>query len=490
MANGKRNSKVRAFSRYKKIYILDPSVLDYDPEVIENMGDNVIIVPMSYVVGLEDRNKNYSNDTGESTAEISKLLDEYSQRGSLDDGVATKAGGLLLVSWETEKMSQWPARLPQNGSAMTIMLAKYYQERFANTHKVALISTNRDTRSLARSLKVNCEDYTFAKVIKSLDELYTGYAEVILEEGEEGFLTQLHASGHLDVKKLSAAPEMEMFYPNQCCRVTCRKGGKSALAIFKQQEFKLELVKTTFDFLDRRGVVPKNPEQCFLYHLLMDPSISLITCAGKAGTGKNFVVSLAGLQLLDDQAVSALEFYRPQSIIDKAQGFLPGTKEDKFGPWSVPIFDTFSQIKGDDFASTYTPTKGRSGKKVVANRPLKEMAQQKDAQWFKGLIDAGIIEINPLTYMRGRSIPNRFIVVDEAQNISPKVAKTAVTRAGMNSKVVLIGDPGQIDEASLSSLNNGLAHVIQRFKGQQMFGHITLVKSERSPLAELAANLL
>jgi len=490
MGNGHRNAIVQRIRRYKKIYILHSSVMDYDSNAVENMGDNVVILPMSYVVDLEERNKSYSNASIESTREISSRLDEYAKRGLLAEGVKTDAGGLLLVGWETAKMGEWPSRLPQNGSSMTIMLAKYYQAHYGNTHKVALISTNRDTRALARSLRVNCEEYNFSKVIKNLEEKYTGFAEVTLEEGEEGFLTQLYTDKSLDVKMLSAAPEMEMFYQNQCCRLISKKGDKSALAIFKKQDFKFQLVKTTFDFIGKRGVAPVNPEQCFLYHLLMDPTITLITCDGKAGTGKNFVVGMAGLELLDKQAISAVEFYRPQSVVEKGMGYLPGTKEDKFSPWSRPIFDTFSQFKGEDSYNGQTPARGKGGAKVPVNRPLNEMTQQKIPQWFKNMLDGGIIEILPLTWIRGRSISNRLMVVDEAQNIHPKVAKTAATRAAMNTKVVFIGDPGQIDEPALDSTNNGLVHVIERMKGQEFFGHITLIKSVRSPMAEVCADLL
>ena len=464
--------------------------MDYDSNAVENMGDNVIVLPMSYVADLEERNKNHSNDAIESTREISSRLDEYAKRGSLADGVNTDAGGLLLVSWETAKMGEWPSRLPQNGSSMTIMLARYYQAQYGNTHKVALISTNKDVRALARSLHVNCEEYNFSKVIKNLEEKYSGFAEISLEEGEEGFLTQLYTNKSLDVKMLSAATEMEMFYPNQCCRLTTKGGDKSALAIFKKQDFKLQLVRTNFDFIGKRGVAPKNPEQCFLYHMLMDPTISLVTCDGKAGTGKNFVVALAGLELLDNQLISGIEFYRPQSVVEKSQGFLPGSAEDKFSPWSRPIFDTFSQIKGDDFHGAYTPAKSKRGKKVVPDRPLGEMIQQKVPDWFRSMLDFGIIEILPLTYLRGRSISSRLLVVDEGQNIHPKVAKTAATRAAMNTKVVFIGDPGQIDEPALDSTNNGLVHVIERMKGVDFFGHITLIKSERSPMVEVCANRL
>jgi len=463
--------------------------MDYDPNAVKNMGDNIVVLPMSYVVDLEERNKSYSNDSIDSTREISSRLDEYAKRGSLANGVKTDAGGLLIVSWETGKMGEWPSRLPQNGSSMTIMLAKYYQERY-KTHKVALISTNRDVRALARSLQVNCEEYNFSKVINNLDEKYTGFAEVTLEEGEEGFLTQLYANKNLDVKMLSAAAEMEMFYPNQCCRLTSKKGDKSALAIFKKQEFKLQLVKTVFDVNGKRGVAPVNPEQCFFHHLLMDPTITLITCDGKAGTGKNFVVGMATLEMLDKQLISAAEFYRPQSVVEKGMGHLPGTKEDKFSPWSRPIYDTFSQFRGDDSYSSHASAKGKGGGKIPVNRPLNEMTQQKVPQWFKNMLDGGIIEILPLTWIRGRSISNRLMVIDEAQNIHPKVAKTAATRAAMNTKVVFIGDPGQIDEPALDITNNGLVHVIERMKGQEFFGHITLTKSVRSPMAEICADLL
>jgi PhoH-like ATPase len=485
--NGKKKPRYHPFNRYKNIYVIDTDTLEYDPNVIENLGDNVISIPMSAIVALDNRKKGYSNDSGESVLEITRQLDEYRKLGSLSDGVKTRAGGLLVIAWETAKMNEWPSRLPQSDSAMTIMLAKFYQNQFTR-HKVALISTNKNTRLLANSLGVNCEDYKFSKVIQKLDELYSGFIEVVLEEGEEGFLTELHTHRFLDIKQLAAAREMEMYYPNQCCRLVSSDRSRSSLAIFKKQDFRLELVRTNFDFVKKRGVAPKNPEQCFLYHLLMDPEISLVTCAGKAGTGKNLIASLAGLQLLDENRIVSMEFYRPMSVVEKSMGFLPGNADQKFGPWSAPIFDTFSQIKGEDISGQYESAKKE--KKGVPVRPVKEMVQPKVPQWLTNLMDGGVIEINPLTYIRGRSIPNRLIIVDETQNISPHVAKTIVTRAGANTKVVLIGDPAQIDESNLDYSNNGLAHVIQRCKEEEMQGHITLITSERSPLAEMAANRL
>ncbi|MGC4113578.1 MAG: PhoH family protein [Myxococcales bacterium] len=215
------------------------------------------------------------------------------------------------------------------------------------------------------------------------------------------------------------------------------------------------------------GVRPRNVEQSFALDLLLAEDIKLITIVGKAGTGKTLLAIAAGLQkTMDETVFSKLLVSRPIFPLGRDIGYLPGDVEEKLNPWMQPIFDNVEFLMNIS----------RSDKKA--------------GRGYQELIDLGILEIEPLTYIRGRSIPSQYIIVDEAQNLTPHEVKTIITRVGDGTKIVLTGDPYQIDNPYVDSTNNGLVHVVNRFKNQKIAGHITMTKGERSQLAELAANLL
>jgi PhoH-like ATPase len=215
------------------------------------------------------------------------------------------------------------------------------------------------------------------------------------------------------------------------------------------------------------GIRPRNKEQHFALDLLLDDNITLVTLVGQAGTGKTLLALAAGLQkATEEQAYQRLLVSRPVFPLGKDLGFLPGDVNDKLRPWMQPVHDNLELLLG---ISSGEKQKGRSSEE---------------------LFDMDMVHIEPLTYIRGRSIPRQFILVDEAQNLTPHEAKTIITRAGDDTKIVLTGDPYQIDNPYVDSTNNGLVHVVNRFKGQSIAGHITLTKGERSDLAERAANLL
>jgi PhoH-like ATPase len=215
------------------------------------------------------------------------------------------------------------------------------------------------------------------------------------------------------------------------------------------------------------GVRPRNMEQTFLLDLLLNDDIKLVTIVGKAGTGKTLMAIAAGLQKVTEEAAfQKLLVSRPIFPLGRDIGYLPGSVDEKLNPWMQPIFDNVE----------YLLNLSRNDKK--------------SGRGYHELMDLGIIEIEPLTYIRGRSIPNQYIIVDEAQNLTPHEVKTIITRVGDNTKIVLTGDPYQIDNPYVDSTNNGLIHVVNKFKNEKLAGHITLTKGERSALAELASNLL
>jgi PhoH-like ATPase len=215
------------------------------------------------------------------------------------------------------------------------------------------------------------------------------------------------------------------------------------------------------------GIQARNREQHFVLDILLDTDIQLVTLVGKAGTGKTLLAIAAGLQLVaDDNRYSRLLISRPVFPMGRDLGFLPGDVEQKLAPWMQPIFDNVDLLLNS-----------------VEDRGKRKRG-------YRELVDMGIMEIEPLTYIRGRSIPNQYMIVDEAQNLTPHEIKTIITRAGEGTKIVLTGDPYQIDNPYVDSASNGLAYVVEKFKGEAAAGHITLTQGERSGLAELAANLL
>jgi PhoH-like ATPase len=215
------------------------------------------------------------------------------------------------------------------------------------------------------------------------------------------------------------------------------------------------------------GIRPRNKEQHYALDLLLNDDIKLVTLVGKAGTGKTLLAIAAGLQkCVEETNYQKLLVSRPIFPLGRDIGYLPGDIEEKLNPWMQPIYDNVELLLG--FSK----------------------AEKKEGRTYHELIDLGYIEIEPLTYIRGRSIPNQFMIVDEAQNLTPHEVKTIITRVGDNTKIVLTGDPYQIDNPYVDSANNGLTTVVERFKGEAIAGHVTLSKGERSPLAELAANIL
>ncbi len=215
------------------------------------------------------------------------------------------------------------------------------------------------------------------------------------------------------------------------------------------------------------GIQPRNREQQFAFDLLLNDEIQLVTLVGKAGTGKTLLAIAAGLHKAGDEGVfSRLLVSRPVFPLGRDLGFLPGDVEEKLAPWMQPIFDNVELLLG----------------------AVEERGKRK--RGYKELVDMGMLEIEPLTYIRGRSIPKQYMIVDEAQNLTPHEIKTIITRAGEGTKIVLTGDPYQIDNPYVDSSSNGLTYVVEKFKKEEISGHVTLTKGERSPLAELAANLL
>ena len=293
---------------------------------------------------------------------------------------------------------------------------------------------------------------------KNIEELYAGYSELAVPSSQiDGF----YDGGGAPL------PEGIEFFPNQCIILKDDTGGQhSGLGRVDLEGRRIRpLIKIPKEGI--WGIKPRNKEQAFAMELLLDDTVQLVTLVGMAGTGKTLLAIAAGLhKVADENRYIKLLVSRPIFPLGRDIGYLPGEVEEKLNPWMKPIFDNVEYIMG------------------------MSKSDRRRSRGHKELEDMGLLEIEPLTYIRGRSLPKQFIIVDEAQNLTPHEVKTIITRAGEGTKIVLTGDPYQIDNPYVDSSNNGLVFVVNRFANDRIFGHVSLMKGERSLLAELAANRL
>jgi PhoH-like ATPase len=438
----------------KKIFVLDTNVLLHDPRAMFSFEDNDVTIPIVVIEEL-DKFKKGMDEMGRNARQVSRIIDEYRQKGKLSQGVKLEGGGCLRV----ELNHQSPQHLPPE------LLAAKADNRILATAlnlkhddlPVILVTKDTNLRIKADALGLRAEDYESDMI--TIDELYAGETELLVEPGAiDAFYSEGEYTPPADPKP----------HPNQFVLLkNSANPSQTALSRYHQQRNALVPVTNTKHGV--WGINAKNKQQQFALDLLLNDEIRLVTLVGKAGTGKTLLALAAGLEkTIEARTFQRLVVSRPVFPLGKDIGFLPGDIEDKLRPWMQPIRDNL------DFLMGASAVAGRAKGK-------------KDLQ---SLFDLGMIEVEPLTYIRGRSMPNQYLIVDEAQNLTPHELKTIITRAGEGTKIVLTGDPYQIDNPYVDSSSNGLTFVVERFKEETIAGHITLVKGERSDLAELAATLL
>lgn len=443
-----------------KYYVLDTNVLLHDPMALFKFKDNNVIIPI-VVIEEVDKFKKDLSELGRNARQCSRNLDKLREMGSLSAGVPLPEEGYLRVDIPEDEapIAGLDARTNDN---KLLRVAVLLNRRYPET-PVILVSKDTNVRIKADALGLQAVDYEDNTV--SLDELYVGHREVT---GPAEAIDALYATGELSAASLGL--QEEQLHPNEY--VLCRNADKpasTALARYHLEKKVLMPVRKHREGL--WGLQPRNKEQVFAFDLLTDDDIKLVTLVGKAGTGKTLLAIAAGLhKTAEENRYTRLVVSRPIFPLGRDLGFLPGDVDDKLTPWMKPIFDNIEylmDLRREGIPSRKGGTRG-----------------------YQELMDQGLLEIEPLTYIRGRSIPNQYLVIDEAQNLTPHEIKTIITRAGEGTKVVLTGDPYQIDNPYIDSTNNGLTYVVERFKMQSIAGHMTLAKGERSALAELAANLL
>ncbi|NLW46357.1 MAG: PhoH family protein [Firmicutes bacterium] len=436
----------------KKIYILDTSVLVHDPRALTEFEDNDIVIPIAVVEEI-DGHKKRQDEVGRNARWVSAFLDKLRAVGHLDEGVSLgKQKGKIRVELNHQEIEKLPPTLDRNKVDNRIIAVAYALKKESQT-PVILVTKDINMRIKADALGISAEDYETDKI--EIEEVYTGCRTIKVEPE---MIDRFFKAGEVIL------PD-EGLFSNQMIILEDSFGtSKSALARHLSGG---KLVPLRFSNQDPFGLKARNKEQKFALELLLDEEVRLVTLIGKAGTGKTLLALAAGLQkVVEETRYRRFAISRPVIPMGNDLGFLPGDINEKLRPWMQPIYDNLEFL--------------------FNNRDKNENIDQ----LVNSMKDLNILELEALTYIRGRSIPNQFLLVDEAQNLSPHEIRTVITRVGEGTKIVLTGDPYQIDHPYLDSNSNGLTFVVERFKNEKIAGHITLSKGERSDLAELGAKLL
>ncbi len=438
----------------RKNFILDTNVLLHDPRSIFTFDDNNVVIPI-YVIEEIDQFKRDLSELGRNARQVARYLDGFRKEGSLAEGVQLPKGGALRVCFTNRDLPRSMA----DGQLMDnriLAVAIDLMEKEQDTPAV-FVTKDANLRIRADALGLQAEDYDTERV--EITDLYTGHIELFVPST---LVDQMYKPG----AEVEPPTGVELF-PNQLVLLK-DEANPSHTAMGRVHAGKGKLVPLSRTAREGVwGVRPRNLEQSYTLDLLLNDEIKLVTIVGKAGTGKTLMAIAAGLQkTTEENLYQKLLVSRPIFPLGRDIGYLPGDVEQKLNPWMQPIFDNVEFLMN------------------------LSRADKKAGRGYHELIDLGILEIEPLTYIRGRSIPNQFIIVDEAQNLTPHEVKTIITRVGDGTKIILTGDPFQIDNPYVDSTNNGLIHVVNRFKNEKIAAHITMTKGERSALAELAANLL
>ena len=459
-----------------KNFVFDTNVLLHDPRAIFRFEDNNVIIPI-YVIEEIDTFKKEMTELGRNAREASRIIDRYRMKGKLGDGVELDSGGTLTVPLTSRSLDREFLHSDKKDN-LILAVALDIQETEPDIQCI-LLTKDVNLRIRANALGLQSQNYEEQDV--SVSELYPGACEL---DVPEEIINGLHDDGEVEVDLTQFTPRitdaaendagaaMSNYYTNEYVLLKNQAGGNQnslgRITLDDPKDASTGRIKPLFKLRDSVwGLRPRNKEQYFALDALLDNDIKMVTLIGKAGTGKTLLAIAAGLRkVTDEQTYGKLVVSRPIFPMGRDIGYLPGTIEEKLNPWMTPIFDNVEHLMG---VSTMDKRAGRG-------------AQE--------LIDMGIIEIEPLTYIRGRSLPNLFLIVDEAQNLTPHEVKTIMTRVGEGTKIVLTGDPYQIDNPYVDSESNGLTYVVSKFKGEPIASTISLFKGERSELAELAANIL
>lgn len=472
---------IKAPCQKAKNFVLDTNVLLHDPGCLSRFADNHVCIPVDVLAEL-DKFKNEQSERGANARQVHRRLSALFNEGDgVTKGVDTPGGGTVrLVIYDpdfcmanSEMLAQFLRVFPDRELidhrilATTLLLSEH------NDSPVVLVTKDINMQLKARAVDIRCQDYLNDKVDPSEVSNY----ELRCVEIDANELQRFASSGDLQIDHERRSGIVLNQY------VLLRAGEKQTMParLDANGVFVRLHIPDVLRIPDGHNLKPLNLGQKCLIDALLNPDISLVTCYGQAGTGKTLVAVAAGLSEMFNRHYNGITISRPVVAMGDQLGFLPGDLDDKMRPWLQPIYDALELLMSPPSPATGQGPRRKQSKKESAQPASKP---------YDSLIEQGVIEIEALCYIRGRSIPNRFFVLDEAQQLTPQEAKTVVTRMSRGSKLIMVGDPEQIDNPYVDSRSNGLVYTRNRLKGQPFTAHVSLSRGERSPLAEAGAQLM
>lgn len=463
----------------KKTYVLDTNILLDDPQAISSFEDNDIIIPLIVIEEI-DRFKDKPGELGANAREFSRQLNSFIKKGeNLREGARTSGGGILTV-YTMSDLKEYGADLSQlpelndyhggDNKIIQVCVGLANKAKAEGTPAPILVTRDIQLRVKCHVLQICCEDRRKRGVTANVNKLFRGVRHISVCDAVVNDLNSSADGSMIPIRMNSLLGEEEpSFYPNEYAILEASDGTELPKILRYDEN---EPFPVVVNVPKMYKIAPRNTEQKIALDMMLDPDIKLATVIGKAGTGKTLLAIAAGLeQVLERKRYKKLLVSRPVQPLGKDIGFLPGTKEEKMEPWIAPIKDNLRFLLADD-------------------KPRGKKGRDKAESSLDYLFEHEIIEVEAMTYIRGRSISDAYMIIDEAQNLSAHELKTIITRVGENTKIVLTGDVEQIDNLYVDSVSNGLTVAVEKFKDSSLAGHITLIKGERSELASLAADVL
>jgi PhoH-like ATPase len=472
-ARSNQQSAAHGATATKKHFVLDTNVLLHNPQSIFKFEEHEVVIPLTVIEELDKFKKN-NDETGRNSRQVIRSLDKLRSFGHLFEGVRwNEQGGMIRVARVEPMTGERGLELDKNDN-LILSVAAGLKARGLRT---IFITKDINARVKCDALGISCEDFEADRV--DADWLHSGYCTVQVTNDlidslyQERQLPRTALAG-LDARTPDGEKlDVESLVPNQFV-ILVDKSDPGHTGLARVLGNTGHLIPVTGPRKPVYGVMARNVQQTMALDLLLDDDVKLVTLIGPAGTGKTLMAIAAGMQkVIKEERLDKLLVARPIMPLGRDIGYLPGDKDEKLSMWMQPIFDNVGYLLSTRSGGTQGDADSKS-------------AEQRMDQ----LMATGKLVMEPLTYIRGRSIPHQFMIVDEAQNLSPHEVKTIISRVGDGTKIVMCGDIGQIDNPYLDAASNGLAHAIERMKGQTIAGHVTLSKTERSELASLAAEVL